>query len=106
MERTRNSPMKSGRTLLAAVSFVALTTAAGFSLFHDAHAQLPPTTTKPVAPAAVDPAAQPPAQEAVPVDKPAPDKKDPNLRRLSPNFDLWLDTKNKKVVMEGTVCLV
>lgn len=38
-------------------------------------------------------------------DKPAPDRKDPNLKRLSPNYDVWIDGKNKRVVLEGTVCM-
>ncbi len=55
-------------------------------------------------------AAKDAAEKAVPaeqpvVDKPAPDRKDPNLKRLSPNWDVWLDAKNKRVVMEATVCL-
>jgi hypothetical protein len=55
-------------------------------------------------------AAKDAAEKAVPadqpvVDKPAPDRKDTNLKRLSPNWDVWLDVKNKRVVMEATVCL-
>lgn len=38
-------------------------------------------------------------------DKPAPDRKDPNLKRLSPNYDVWIDGKNKRVILEGTVCM-
>ena len=37
-------------------------------------------------------------------DTPAPDRKDPNLKRLSPKYDVWIDGKNKRVVLEGTIC--
>jgi hypothetical protein len=29
----------------------------------------------------------------------------PGMRRLTPEYDVWLDAKNKRVVMDGVVCL-
>src|SRR5262245_18825593 len=48
-------------------------------------------------------AAPPPAEET-----PAPkNPTDPNakLRRLMPGYDVWIDPKNKQVLMQGEVCL-
>jgi hypothetical protein len=57
---------------------------------------------KPEGPAAETPA---PAEKRLEIsDKPAPDRKDPNLKRMSPNYDVWIDNKNKCVVLEGTIC--
>lgn len=56
---------------------------------------------------AVEPVAETP-DEPAPIeipDKPAPDKADKGLVRLNPDYDVWLDKKNKKLIMEGYVCL-
>jgi hypothetical protein len=59
---------------------------------------------KPAEPAAEEPAREEEKRLEI-SDKPAPDRKDPNLKRLSPNYDVWIDGKNKRVVLEGTVCM-
>jgi hypothetical protein len=51
------------------------------------------------------PTAKPAATPADDENQPAPDKKDPNFVRLSPDYDAWLDKKNKQIVLEGRVCL-
>jgi hypothetical protein len=45
--------------------------------------------------------AEPPAQ---PVKKPL-SKDPPGMKRLSPEYDVWIDPQKKRVVMDGTVCL-
>ena len=63
----------------------------------------PAATTSPAATAAAEPPATPAAE------KPAPRKplsKDPpGMKRLSPDYDVWIDLAKKRVVMDGTVCL-
>ncbi len=48
--------------------------------------------------------------DAVAVAAPGPPPKNPadpkaELKRLSPKYDVWMDLKNKQVVLEGQVCL-
>lgn len=38
--------------------------------------------------------------------KPKLAKDPPGMTRLLPDADLWIDTKNKRVVLDGTVCLI
>jgi hypothetical protein len=35
----------------------------------------------------------------------AQSKDPPGMKRLAPDFDLWIDTDNKRVAVDGTVCL-
>jgi hypothetical protein len=59
-------------------------------------------------PAAPTPAATAPTGDDVPPARdvpPAGDKVPEYLKRLSPNHDVWLDTKRKAVVIDGEVCL-
>ena len=42
--------------------------------------------------------------DATPAQRPT-SKDPPGMKRLSPEYDVWIDSKNHRVVLDGTVCL-
>ena len=69
-------------------------------------AWLPPARSD--EPAADEPSAtaQPTAGQAdAAVAKRSLSKDPPGMKRLMPDYDVWIDPKNKRVVVDGTVCL-
>jgi hypothetical protein len=102
-ERTMRSSLLPGVVFAIAVAAAAV---------HQLPAQTP-ATDPPAVPPPAKPATDPPATDplpggAAPAGDSTPPKTDnplPELVKLSPEHDIWLDQKRKQVVVEGYVCL-
>jgi hypothetical protein len=50
-------------------------------------------------------AAEPNTRDKAPAPRARPAKDPPGMKRLMPDHDVWIDPANKRVVLDGTVCL-